>query len=666
MKRWYWIELIGFDNESADFGVGDFLARTGVKVEGVSILFSNMSTIVDHVDSDFNKKLRPCDASYGGYLHGEERDRQSWTAGQLRGLITELHKRGVKVMFSVFDFSEYTSDGGKRVKDSELLCKHPELNYLDKDGKLNSRDICLIKGLSDGRYFEDILIEKLCSFAKLYGFDGLQLADGLSSFRPSLQNGDMSDDLVMQFSDSFGVSDENLLPVGKNKKAYRTRHKYIIENLYIEWVRWSASRWSTFYKKIVSAFHSSNLLLYVNSIWTRDPFEAYLRYGIDYKSIRDADAIMDEWATTSALSSREMRDGVDLPDERLPDSLCEFMLTQQSVKACLPDVPQYTMSSIKDSYEQWELMNVAPMEMESAFFHRNNNFLFDSGASIPVSDGPWYCLSSGMKREDWERINKTEEVSRTESAIAPLGFLYVWSDSVDAETEKYLATHDYSSSALKYEMFSAGLCLGGAVRAEDAVSLNAPLFVSNPTSMSYSDIKYIEKSEAPTVILARENNIADAVCAYSGKYLSVWLRNITADTSRFATLAKYDNPKYCKGGSELDYGGIWTAPLRYNTLPKRFFQKLAGILNEAFGLLCISHGRVIPSVTASRISDKQYRILLRNPSYRYYVASVKLPFEIKRATVANKSRNHELGINGNVLSENLTPRGTSVIDVEAK
>ena len=148
-------------------------------------------------------------------------------------------------------------------------------------------------------------------------------------------------------------------------------------------------------------------------------------------------------------------------------------------------------------------MNVSPMEMESAFFHRNNNFLFAEGASIPASDGPWYCLSSGMKREDWERINKSEDVSRTESAAEPFGFLYVWSDSVDTEAERYLKTHDYSQSRLKYEMYSAGLCLGGAVRANDADKACAPLFVSNPTSFSDSEKKIIEASNAPTVIIGR-------------------------------------------------------------------------------------------------------------------------------------------------------------------
>ena len=41
MERWYWIELIGFDNEASDFGVDAFLSRN-VTTTGVSLLFSHI------------------------------------------------------------------------------------------------------------------------------------------------------------------------------------------------------------------------------------------------------------------------------------------------------------------------------------------------------------------------------------------------------------------------------------------------------------------------------------------------------------------------------------------------------------------------------------------------------------------------------------------------
>ena len=78
MERWYWIELIGFDNEADDYGVGAFLARN-VSTDGVSILFS-------HIDFLFNEDkelLAPTACSYYGHEYNRERRRQNWTVTQL-------------------------------------------------------------------------------------------------------------------------------------------------------------------------------------------------------------------------------------------------------------------------------------------------------------------------------------------------------------------------------------------------------------------------------------------------------------------------------------------------------------------------------------------------------------------------------------------------------
>ena len=46
MERWYWIELIGFDCDAEDYGVGAFLSRN-VSTTGISLLFS-------HIDFAYN------------------------------------------------------------------------------------------------------------------------------------------------------------------------------------------------------------------------------------------------------------------------------------------------------------------------------------------------------------------------------------------------------------------------------------------------------------------------------------------------------------------------------------------------------------------------------------------------------------------------------------
>ena len=138
MKNWYWIELIGFDVNSADYGVGDFLARTGGRVEGVSFLFSNIDFINTH-EGVTGKYLTPCECSYGAHPYNEERARQEWKDTDLKGLIAQLHSRGVKVVFSCFNSFTYGLDG--KMQTGAFCSNHREIWDRNKNGDWgNSKD----------------------------------------------------------------------------------------------------------------------------------------------------------------------------------------------------------------------------------------------------------------------------------------------------------------------------------------------------------------------------------------------------------------------------------------------------------------------------------------------------------------------------------------------
>lgn len=665
MEKWYWIELIGFDNTKNDYGVSDFLMRTQTKVEGVSILFSNSEFVIDHQNTEKETVLLPCHCTYGGYYHGEERDRQNWTNLQLKGLVKELHNNGIKVFFSLFDAFSYRADDGSLVENGYLK-EHEELMYLDKNGEI-FKFLCPIKRLKDGTYFETVFAEKYKDVVKYYSFDGIQVADGLSCHRLSVQNGDFSDDLVEQFLLDTGIVDNNLSMVGDNKKEYKVRRKYIIEHRYFDWLKWATRRWERFYETFYKTFENENTLLYFNSAWTRDPFEAYLRYGIDYKTaMSKADGIMAEWAIPANINSIEDMGGVDYAENKKPDYLYEYFLMQQSLKAYLPDVKEYTMSAIKDTFEQWNLMDIAPMEQESAFFARNHNFVFNGKGFENASNGPWYCLSSGLTKEQWEKLNYIESVSRIEKIQSPIGFLSVWSDNIESEVKRYLETYDYSRSKLSYELLTAGLCVSGAVRVEDVQKVNAPLFIANSDTFTQKEIAVLNDCRLPMVIIGVNNTIVDTKKIYHGKYISVWVKNIELNESTLSILHKYDKVRKCKKNPYFKFGGIWSWPIEYNVLTKAFFKELANLLNNAFYLPQVFSPKGVCTATAWKISEKQYRMLIINPTHIYTLAKVKLPFNIEKVSVLNKSKNHFVEVHGNYFSEKVCPRGTSIVEIIAK
>ena len=103
-RKFLWMELIGFDNRQADYGVGEFLSRMPVRPEVISILIWNTDLIHSHhgLAEDAPIGLKHC--AYHARPRNEEHDIQNWTRFQLRGLVKELQHHGVQVLVYVSSF----------------------------------------------------------------------------------------------------------------------------------------------------------------------------------------------------------------------------------------------------------------------------------------------------------------------------------------------------------------------------------------------------------------------------------------------------------------------------------------------------------------------------------------------------------------------------------
>jgi hypothetical protein len=159
-NNWYWIELIGFDNTLSDYGVEQFFSKLNGKPEGFSILFSHIDFINDFDKENVDYTFLPCDCSYSGHLHGGDRLRQAWTSSQLKGLIEQLHKKGAKVVFSIFNFFEYVDDNGQ-VNTTRFCSEHKELVCYDQNKQVYEYSINILKRFKDGSYYQDYFITKM-------------------------------------------------------------------------------------------------------------------------------------------------------------------------------------------------------------------------------------------------------------------------------------------------------------------------------------------------------------------------------------------------------------------------------------------------------------------------------------------------------------------------
>jgi len=209
-----WVELIGFDNTSRDYGVDAFLSRLPMKPQAVSLLLVDSRLFEGHRGLTEDYPLPPEACAYGARPFNEERSRQAWSAYQLRDLVAELKRNGVRVYASFFEWGRHdiTAEG------------------------------------ADGKPYVDTFIRTTMAFLRDFGFDGLHGADGYGHPRKSLA----------------------------------------ARGLTVDSCRKEAEKWTQFWMKSATAFKQSGFDVYLNTCWTRDPYEALVRYGVDYRLLAKA------------------------------------------------------------------------------------------------------------------------------------------------------------------------------------------------------------------------------------------------------------------------------------------------------------------------------------------------------------------------------------------
>ena len=479
MDRWYWVELIGFDNTAPDYGVAAYLSRNQ-STTGVSLLFA-------HIDFLFaeGELLAPTACSYGGHEYNRERRRQAWTKTQLKGLVRELQSHDVKVFFSCFDMTD-------TVTDPAWLC-------YGRKGK-PQRLVYVVKRLENGTV-GDVVIERLRAVLEEYGFDGLQLGDGLSSNRLSIENGDFS----VPFCRQSGVSIPKKL-MGEDTESYAARRAWILKNRRVEWTRFLADAWADFYKKLYDGVKKAVML---NSTWTRGPFEALYRYGLDYGRCLSANTLavmVEENSATRAITAAEDEGGVAFSLAHRDRFPYEYALMQQQIKLHTGGLSQISLLPISDTQEQWDALRHCPTELTRAIVRRYNNFVWMDGKFLPCCDAPHYCLADGIPAEDWAWLAKQESY-RLPPVDFVDGFVGVYNpDALWRDVAQFCHKKHYFGAALQEELIFAGLNVGAQASLADVADFDRAkcLLVTDLNAYTDEQRAALAKSKLPILAVGED------------------------------------------------------------------------------------------------------------------------------------------------------------------
>jgi hypothetical protein len=438
-ETWLWVDLIGFDNESPDYGVKAYLDNAELVPDAVSLLIFNPDFVHAH-DGMAEDRAFPYDyCSYGGHPSGYLRQRQDWTRFQLRGLVRELQGHGLAVYFSVFDI--FLTD--------EWIGQHPELLHVTKSGQ-RIHSICPWKRFRDGTYYGDFFARKVGDVLADYGFDGFHQPDGYSHPRLPLYEGDYSDDIIDQFVTATGLAlpgdlaarcDDDAEVVGR-RAAWIWRHARR------EWIGFYADLVQMFCRKVAGAVHARGKLVILNNALTRDPFQALYRYGVDYKRLAEAGAdgfIVESVAPGVAL-------GAEAGMEANPhhDYLAMLLL----MKSYLPDLALRCLNSAHDINEQWDVLRHGPTVLEREIYCNANLFRWQSDGRLErCSAGRMVCLADGLLRYEWQWLKEWWDRAYAAIPRRLLGATLVWSDrTMQPQLEEYITTRRWTTHKLLYEL----------------------------------------------------------------------------------------------------------------------------------------------------------------------------------------------------------------------
>ena len=476
-----WIELIGFDKDEPDYGVDEYFKTTGFVPDSVSLHLTSVNFVNTHKGMEEEYILPPYACSYGGHPQNDLRWRQDWTNYDLKGLVSVLQSRGVKVFASFFDL----------VDGDEDFCKdHPEILAVSTNPDSLEKGIMMIKRFADGSFYEDYLKEMLLKTVNDYGFDGVQLADGISSPRNAIWFADFSDDIIEQ----SGI----VVPEGKDRITYIQTEKRS------EWIAFYRKRWNSFLTKIIKSLKANGTLVAVNSAWTRDPVEALYRYGADYSAIENAGAdyfIVEDVSSDLAILATEDNHGYKFSYEERKMVHYEFVANLMAINAHVKDMKITPLFMIWDNQEQWNVIHHAPTAMQRAATANFSHFCIKDGKALPVTDGPHFCLGDALTSDDWKFIRLCIDNSYIPDAIKADGATFIWSNKkAEAEVKEFVKKGLWHSAKWLAVMLRRGGAVGNIANINELDKISGDIVIANYSLLDADEKALIDNYKEGEVI----------------------------------------------------------------------------------------------------------------------------------------------------------------------
>jgi len=603
-----WIELIGFDKNAKDFGIKEYFETTGFVPDSVSLHLTSINFVNDHKGMDVEYVLPPYACSYGGHPQNDIRCRQDWTNYDLRSLIAELQKNGVRVFASFFDLVS---------EDDEFSKKHPELIAESTDKNSAEKGIMMIKRFADGTFYEDFLKDKLIKTINDYGFDGVQLADGISSPRNAIWFADFSRDIIEQ--------SDIVIPEGVEKISYIQRKKRT------EWIEFYRKRWNTFLTKIIGALKENGTLVALNSAWTRDPVEAFYRYGADYEFADSMGVdyfIVEDVSSDLAILATEDNHGYKFSYDERKMIHYEFVANLMSIKAHTKNMKITPLFMIWDNQEQWNVIHHAPTAMQRAAAANFSHFCNKGSDLLPITDGPHFCLGDALTYDDWKFIRLCIDNSYVKNALRADGTTFVWCNKkVKKELLGFVNNGLWHSAKWLATVLRNGAAVHNIVNIEELNNISGDIVIANYSLLDSGEKMLIDNYSKGRVINIEYNYGEDR-------------KNILTPVAPG-----------------------WPRPLEFCKVPCEYICQKVNEINQNINAEIIFENEEC-TITEVITGEKTSVLFVENNEYYYSMPVIETKRSIKKIKIITKPDGYPLKWNKNNFKVRVPGRGIDIAYIE--
>ena len=658
-----WIELIGFDNESPDYGVDDFLDKCGFAVDRVSFHLTSINFINTHrgMEKEFFLPRYAC--SYSGHEANDDRRRQNWTNYQLKGLVDALHARDIEVFASFFDLESPSGQPDLPEFFSDL---HPELRFLDRAGQ-TSRIIYMLKRFADGTEYLDYLKPRLLQVARDYNLDGIQLADGISSPRRSLEQGDFSDDIVHRFLAAEGLALPEEIPFKcDTPEKIAARADYIYSKLRPQWIFHITGRWRDFMTALIRLLKENGVQASFNSAWTKDPLEAIYRYGTDYRAYAAAGVtnfVVEDISSALAILAED-ENGYHMGYGHRKFVHYEFLANLMCNKAATPDLPMTPLFMTRDTLEQWDVLHHMPQAMQRAACGNLSSFFVGNGRMEPVTNGPWVCLADGLTRDEWKLVRAAWDNAYIPNAREAVGYILIWSDRrMDAELDALISSRARHTARYLAELLSGGAPVRKIARIDDLSCLSGDILVTNPALLPSDELQAVMDYQGGRVAFLGllPDGIAPHVLARTQWGSTGFHLAGSGDDQVFESNEPVpENPESLPELVE----GIWTHPLRFAPEPEGYIEECARRLVKMSEMPLISGDHGACRVHAVKLNDGRLWCCIENEEYYYALPTVRFGRPVKEIKLFTKPNGYPQQRLPDGIRLRVPGRGADVMEVE--